>query len=111
MRKNPKVCIQIDEIKSATQWVSVIGQGHYEELPEPQYASERVHAKELLETRPHWWLHALAERQLKSGDGLIEPLFFRIRIDVITGLRAVDEADEPRRENDEESFQVGATDF
>ena len=54
MCKNPKVCIQIDEIKSATQWVSVIGRGIYEELAEPQYAAERVHARNLLERRPQW---------------------------------------------------------
>jgi len=94
MRRNPKVCIQIDEIKSATQWVSVIGRGCYEELAEPQYADERIHAKKLLGKRPQWWLGALGERQLKSGDELIEPLFFRIRITSVTGLRATGATDQ-----------------
>ncbi|PWT89814.1 MAG: hypothetical protein C5B55_10740 [Blastocatellia bacterium] len=94
MRKNPKVCVQIDEIKSATQWVSVIGRGLYEELADPQYADERVHARKLLGRRPQWWLGALGERQLKSGNGLIEPLFFRIRITSVTGLRATRETDQ-----------------
>ena len=38
MRANPKVCIQIDEIAEQYQWMSVIVNGRYEELPELQYA-------------------------------------------------------------------------
>ena len=87
MRANPKVCIQIDEIAGQSQWMSVIVNGRYEELPEPQYVIERKHARQLLEKRSQWWLNTFAERQLKLGDKLIEPLFFRICIDSMTGLR------------------------
>jgi len=90
MRANPKVCIQIDEIKGQSLWSSVIVNGHYEELLEPQHAGERKHARHLLEKRSQWWLNTFAERQLKLGDTLIEPLFFRICIDSITGLCATD---------------------
>jgi len=90
MRKNPKVCIQVDEIESTTCWVSAIGSGRYEELPELQYLDERAHARQLLERRPQWWLGAMAERQLKSGNKLIQPLFFRVHIDTITGLRTIE---------------------
>ena len=90
MRANPKVCIQIDEIAGQSHWVSVIVYGRYEELLEPQYATERQHARQLLEKRSQWWLNTFAERQLKLGDKLIEPLFFRIQIDSLTGLRATD---------------------
>jgi uncharacterized protein len=44
MRANPKVCVQTDEIQNQGEWVSVIVYGEYEELPEPQYAAERMHA-------------------------------------------------------------------
>ena len=91
MRANPKVCIQIDEVKGQSLWSSVIVNGHYEELLEPQHAGERKHARHLLEKRSQWWLNTLAERQLKLGDTLIEPLFFRICIDSMTGLHATDE--------------------
>jgi hypothetical protein len=90
MRANPKVCIQTDEIAGQSQWMSVIVNGHYEELLEPHYARERKHARQVLEKRSQWWLNAFAERQLKLGDKLIEPIFFRICIDSITGLRATD---------------------
>jgi nitroimidazol reductase NimA-like FMN-containing flavoprotein (pyridoxamine 5'-phosphate oxidase superfamily) len=88
MRANPKVCVEVEEGTSQFQWVSVIANGSYQELPEPQYSTERAHARKLLEKRHHWWLNALAERRSKSGDDWIEPLFFRIRIDSMTGLRA-----------------------
>ena len=68
MRANPKVCIEIDEIASESEWVSVIVNGHYQELPEPQYADERAHARKLLEKRYLWWQNALGERQVKSGE-------------------------------------------
>jgi nitroimidazol reductase NimA-like FMN-containing flavoprotein (pyridoxamine 5'-phosphate oxidase superfamily) len=88
MRANPKVCVEIEEAPSQSQWVSVIANGRYQELPEPQYSTERAHARKLLEKRHGWWLNALAERRAKSSDDWIEPLFFRIRIDSMTGLRA-----------------------
>jgi uncharacterized protein len=90
MRANPKVCIQIDEVKGQGQWSSVIINGRYEELLELQHAGERKRARQLLEKRTQWWLNTLAERQLKLGDHLIEPLFFRICIDSMTGLCATD---------------------
>ena len=94
MRANPKVCVQTDEIQSHSchsQWISVIVNGEYEELPDPQYAAERKHASSLFAKRNRWWLNALGERQTRVGDKLIEPLFFRIRIQSMSGLRATDE--------------------
>ena len=88
MRRNPKVCLLIDEISSETKWTSVIVLGRYQELREPQFTNERAHARKLLQQRPKWWQTALAERELKSNDELIEPIFFRIQIDSITGLRS-----------------------
>jgi uncharacterized protein len=91
MRANPKVCIAIDEIASESQWASVILNGHYQELPEPQFTDERAHARKLLGERYLWWQNALGERQLKSGKELITPTFFRIRVGSMTGLRAIAE--------------------
>ena len=90
MRKNPKVCVQVDEFKDETHWTSVIANGQYQELPEPQFTHERALARRLLEKHLRWWQPALAERQLKSGQNLIDPLFFRIHIRSMSGLRASD---------------------
>lgn len=88
MRANPKVCLEVDEIRNQSEWISVIAIGRYQELPEPQFTAEREHARTLLGKRELWWQNALGERQLRLGDHAIVPLFFRIHIDSITGLRA-----------------------
>jgi len=92
MHLNPKVCLEVDEIVNQSQWVSVLVTGRYQELTEPRYTDEREHARSLLETRHQWWLNALGERQLRLGDHSIAPLFFRIHIDSMTGVRAIDES-------------------
>ena len=91
MRANPNVCVQMDEITGESQWSSVIVNGSYEELREPQFTDELAHARKLLEKRHRWWQNPLAERQLRTGDELIAPIVFRIQINSMTGLRAVSE--------------------
>jgi uncharacterized protein len=86
MRLNPKVCVQVDEIKDVKNWSSVVAYGHYQELREPQYTEECERARQLLEKRHAWWLNAIAERQLRLRDQLIPPLYFRVHVDSITGL-------------------------
>lgn len=88
MRANPKVCVQVDESKGQSDWASVIVYGEYQELPEPQFTDERDHARRLLEKRHQWWLNALAERRNQLSDQEIKPIFFRIRAQSMTGLRA-----------------------
>jgi uncharacterized protein len=59
MRVSPKVCVQTDQIENHCEWTSVIVNGHYKELPVPQYTVERKHASSPLAKRSHWWLNAL----------------------------------------------------
>ncbi len=87
MRSNPKVCLQADESKAQSEWISVIANGEFQELPEPQFTDERAHARKLLEKRHQWWLNAMAERRNQLSDQEIAPIFFRIRISSVTGLR------------------------
>jgi uncharacterized protein len=91
MRANPKVCLEVEETRSQSDWVTVIANGRYEELPAPQYAEDLAHARKLLEKKSQWWLNALAERRIEEPDELIEPLFFRIIIDSVSGLRGQSE--------------------
>ncbi len=92
MRENPKVCVEVDEIVSQAEWVSVIVTGTYQDLPEPQFTEVREHGRKLLEKRSLWWHNALGERQLKSESELIAITFFRIHADSITGLRSTTKA-------------------
>ncbi len=93
MRQNPKVCLQVDEITNLSNWLSVIVIGTYLELREPQYPAQREHARELLAQASEWWRTPLAERREKTGDLSIEPVFFRIDIVSMSGLRAIAEAE------------------
>jgi hypothetical protein len=90
MRANPRVSVQSEQIQSESEWASVVVNGEYEELTEPQYTAERKHATSLLGKRYQWWLNALGQRQLRVGDNPIEPLFFRIRIESVSGLRTAE---------------------
>src|SRR5215470_8883094 len=85
MRANPNVCMQVDEIRGQAQWTSVIANGVYQELPENLFETERAHARKLLQDRHRWWLNALAERRSEVEDVSIMPLFFRIRVESVTG--------------------------
>lgn len=89
MRANPKACMEADGVRSESGWASVIATGTYQELSEPQCKTECEHARRQLGQRHRWWLNALAERRLTSEDNVIAPLFFRVHIDSMTGLRAV----------------------
>jgi uncharacterized protein len=93
MRANPKVCVQVDSINGQSEWVSVIANGEYQELAEPRYTDERNHARKLLGERHHWWLNALAERRTQLRDQEIMPIFFRVKLSSVTGLRGLAEGE------------------
>ena len=89
MRKNPKVCVQIDEIGNQSNWTSVVVNGTYLELQEPQYTAQKEHAREMLAESAQWWLVPLAQRREHTEDVLIEPIFFRVDINSMSGLRGI----------------------
>jgi nitroimidazol reductase NimA-like FMN-containing flavoprotein (pyridoxamine 5'-phosphate oxidase superfamily) len=91
MRQNPKVCLQADETRDRSDWTSVIVNGTYLELSEPQYTTEKEQAREQLAQVSDWWRTPLAQRREGSGDLSIEPIFFRIDIASMTGLRGIPE--------------------
>jgi nitroimidazol reductase NimA-like FMN-containing flavoprotein (pyridoxamine 5'-phosphate oxidase superfamily) len=91
MRQNPKVCLQVDEVGTNSNWTSVVVMGTYLELHKPQHAAQLEHARELLARNSQWWLEPLAERREQTSDLSIEPVFFRIDIGSMSGLRAMTE--------------------
>jgi nitroimidazol reductase NimA-like FMN-containing flavoprotein (pyridoxamine 5'-phosphate oxidase superfamily) len=93
MRQNPKVCLQVDEIGNRSNWLSVIVTGTYLELSESQDPSQRTHALEQLAQYSQWWKNPLAERREQTSDLSIEPVFFRIEIKTMSGLRAMPEGE------------------
>jgi len=67
----------------------VVVTGTYLELQEPQYAAEKEHARERLAEYSEWWQTPLAERRERASDLSIEPVFFRIDIASMSGLRGI----------------------
>jgi uncharacterized protein len=93
MRQNPKVCMLADDTPSPSNWISLVVDGTYTELREPQYSAEKQRAKERLSQSSEWWVSPLAQRREHTSDISIEPVFFRIDIQSMSGLRGVPEAD------------------
>ena len=108
MRTNPLVCLEIDERSSHSQWHSVIVFGRYEELPEDhEYEAARVKAHEVLQKHPMWWEPACvgaAHRDLPHSE---TPVFYRIRIDRVTGHRATPDLAESAAFEAEREVEVG----
>ena len=122
MRANPLVCVEVDEVAAYDQWVSVIAIGRYEELPEtpgsdvvhghaPERseqpvaeampagsADERQRAWQVLKTHPMWQEPGLTAWAARAHRDLAEPMipiFYKIRIDHVTGHEATPDAKDP----------------
>ena len=90
MRSNPRVCLEIDERASHYRWLSIVVLGRYEELPEtPACERARTHALELLQRREIWWQPVSVSR---PGRKQRAPIFYRIHVVQMTGLRAEPDA-------------------
>lgn len=90
MRSNPLVCVEADEILNQNQWKSVVAFGHYEELPDTErWQRVREHAHSLLQKRPNWWQPAYVATTHRGVAHSLTPLFYRIRLDEISGHKAL----------------------
>lgn len=92
MRANPLVCVEVDEVVSAEQWMSVIVFGRYEELPDtPECRRARAFAHALLKRNAVWWEPAYVKTTLRGTPRSLVPVFYRIQGLQITGHRATPE--------------------
>ncbi len=92
MRANPLVCVEVDEVVSPEQWVSVIVFGRYEELPDtPEWQSARTFAYTLLTRKAVWWEPAYVKTIHHGTPRPLRPIFYRIHVVQITGHRATPE--------------------
>lgn len=90
MRANPLVCVQVDELTSHDEWMSVIVFGHYEELPDiPDFKGAREQALALLQRRSVWWWEpACICEDHRDSPHSCTPVAYRIHIDRISGHHA-----------------------
>ena len=91
MRANPRVCVEADELVTTQQWETVVVLGQYEDLPRTEeHEDSRAHAHALLQgSRPAWWEPAVVKTIVDGKERPLEVLYFRIRIDRISGRRGL----------------------
>lgn len=91
MRGNPLVCLEVDEIETPQRWKSVIVLGRYHEVTEAAAdEAEKVLIHETLQKRAVWWEPGYAKTVLQGEVRPLNPVYFRISIDTITGHSAGD---------------------
>lgn len=84
MRANPLVCVEADQIRRE-QWTTVVVFGRYEELCDtPEFRSDRALAFTLLQRRAMWWEPG-GEKPMPGGTPAAAPVFYRIKLEQITG--------------------------
>jgi uncharacterized protein len=94
MRSNPRVCLEVDDIKSSQQWTSVVVFGRYEELPHaPEWQQLRELVHRLFEQHGNWWEPGFARTVLGGVTRPLVPIFFRIFIEQIAGHKTSLEKD------------------
>jgi len=94
MRANPLVCVEADQMRREL-WATVVVFGRYEELSDtPEFVSDRAFAFDLLKHRAMWWEYADAKKILIGAPATV-PVFYRIKIEQITGRFASSEEEAP----------------
>jgi nitroimidazol reductase NimA-like FMN-containing flavoprotein (pyridoxamine 5'-phosphate oxidase superfamily) len=79
LRANPHACLQVDEIKDAFNWRSVIAFGWFEEIHDAAERDGKL--AEMFKRLPH-----LTPVESKVRASMSETILFRIRVERITGV-------------------------
>jgi nitroimidazol reductase NimA-like FMN-containing flavoprotein (pyridoxamine 5'-phosphate oxidase superfamily) len=86
MRENPKICLEVEEIRDKNHWTTVLATGRYEEIHQkPEEAEARQRAEQLFLQRRLWWLPATGKVDGRENPDVV---VYRIQIDRLTGRRA-----------------------
>jgi uncharacterized protein len=90
MRKNPNVCFEVDEMKSFTNWKSVIVWGQYQELTDERerYTAMKLFVDKMLRLKISETAvppEMSEERVHPRSPGNIKPVIYRIIISEKTG--------------------------
>ena len=89
MRENPKVCVELEDVRDKDYWTTVLVFGEYREIDDvPEQAAMRTRALALFEQRREWWLPAAATTDKREHATMV---VYRIRIDRVSGRRAARE--------------------
>ena len=86
MRANPKVCVEVEDIKDKNHWTTVLVFGRYQELDRtPAQKEARARAEQGFLERRQAWLPAAAHVPSRQHEHMV---VYSILIDQLTGRRA-----------------------
>lgn len=86
MRRNPKVCVEVEDVADRFHWTTLVIFGRYDEiLDSDEHRNRRQRALELFDGRVEWWLPGAARLGPPEHHGVV---VYRIQIDSMTGRRA-----------------------
>ena len=86
MRENPKVCLEVEDIKDKTHWTTILVFGRYQELERtPAHKEARARAEHAFLRRHESWLPAAAHVPSREHEHMV---VYSILINRLTGRRA-----------------------
>lgn len=86
MRENPKVCLEVEDIKDKIHWTTILVFGRYQELDRtPAHKDARARAEQAFLLRHQSWLPAAAHVPSHQHEHMV---VYSILIDRLTGRRA-----------------------
>ena len=92
MRRNPNVCLQVDD-RTEGGWRSVVVTGKFEELPDKiGYKRERDHAWQLLSQHANWWEPGAVRPDPPVFSDHSPHVFYRVSLEEVSGRNARREA-------------------
>jgi uncharacterized protein len=80
LRQNPRVCLQVEEVRDGDHWRSAIAFGKYEEITD---AYERAWFNRRILTR---FPHLTPVESIPADGDPIDVVIFRIRVEKMTGV-------------------------
>lgn len=90
MRKNPRVCLEVDDVTNREEWTSVVALGRYEELPDtPDCRADRLRALELLQRSDMWWQPGSVPLTNDADGRSVSPIIYRIALEQLSGRRGL----------------------
>jgi uncharacterized protein len=85
MRENPRVCLEVADVRDRNHWQTVVVFGRYEEIQDsPEEDEARQRAESLFQHRAQWWLPGAAKVGGRERHAVV---VYRIHIDRVTGRR------------------------
>ncbi len=92
MRMNPNVALLVEEKGDGRNWRSVVAEGRFEELPDRIGSKrQRDYAWSLLSQHTSWWEPGSLKPVTPPLSDHAGHVFFRIRIEDMSGREAIDE--------------------